>query len=161
MNWTMPYPWSSRSDSVRRINMSSEPGNESFFCALRPIPRILSLRRRDETNQVKICKPSRRKTISGCSRAPNANGSRGKQQAFDQESSRLSRCGSGLVMLSYAFSLRPSRFATAFSLHSFALRPIHEAHLDQDRRSTRTRVVRAAAHPTSVLERDRGGDRNG
>src|SRR3984893_13873314 len=38
--------------------MSSEPGNESFFCALRPIPRILSLRRRDETNQVKICKPS-------------------------------------------------------------------------------------------------------
>src|SRR6266699_3934202 len=47
MNWTMPYPWRSRSDSVRRINMSSEPGNESFFCALRPIPRILSLRWRD------------------------------------------------------------------------------------------------------------------
>src|SRR4051794_33727685 len=45
MNWTMPYPWRSRSDSVRRINMSSEPGNESFFCALRPIPRILSLPR--------------------------------------------------------------------------------------------------------------------
>jgi hypothetical protein len=43
----MPYPWRSRSDSVRRINMSSEPGNESFFCALRPIPRILSLPRRD------------------------------------------------------------------------------------------------------------------
>ena len=56
MNWTMPYPWRSRRDSVRRINMSSEPGNESFVCALRPIPRILSLRRRDETNQVKICK---------------------------------------------------------------------------------------------------------
>src|ERR1700756_1630517 len=42
MNWTMPYPWRSRRDSVRRINMSSEPGNESFFCAFRPIPRILS-----------------------------------------------------------------------------------------------------------------------
>jgi hypothetical protein len=39
----MPYPCRSRSDSVRRINMSSEPGKESFFCALRPIPRILSL----------------------------------------------------------------------------------------------------------------------
>src|SRR5207248_148197 len=45
MNWTMPYPCRLRSDSVRRINMSSEPGNESFLCALRPIPRILSLRR--------------------------------------------------------------------------------------------------------------------
>src|SRR6516164_9471515 len=44
MNWTMPYPCRSRSDSVRRISMSSEPGNESFFCALRPIPRILSLK---------------------------------------------------------------------------------------------------------------------
>src|SRR6266513_2392386 len=54
MNWTMPYPWRSRSDSVRRINMSSEPGNESFFCALRPIPRILSLRRRDYASQVQI-----------------------------------------------------------------------------------------------------------
>src|SRR5215472_8799598 len=43
MNWTIPYPCRSRRDSVRRINMSSEPGNESFFCALRPIPRILSL----------------------------------------------------------------------------------------------------------------------
>src|SRR5438552_3481148 len=61
----MPYPWRSRRVSVRRINMSSEPGNESFFCALRPIPRILSLRQRDETNQVKICKPSRRKTDFG------------------------------------------------------------------------------------------------
>src|SRR5258705_11910251 len=65
MNWTMPYPWRSRSDSVRRINMSSEPGNESFFCALRPIPRILSLRRRDYPSQVQIGEPSRRKTISG------------------------------------------------------------------------------------------------
>src|SRR5215469_13121877 len=46
MNWTMPYPCRSRSDSVRRINMSSEPGNESFFCGLRPIPRILSLQGR-------------------------------------------------------------------------------------------------------------------
>src|SRR5262249_39365787 len=54
MNWTMPYPWRARSDSVRRINMSSEPGNESFFCALRPIPRILSLRRRDYLSQVHI-----------------------------------------------------------------------------------------------------------
>ena len=65
MNWTMPYPWRSRSDSVRRINMSSGPGNESFFCALRPIPRILSLRRRDCASQVQIGEPSRRKTISG------------------------------------------------------------------------------------------------
>src|SRR6266513_5372878 len=54
MKWTMPYPWRSRRDSVRRINMSSEPGNESFFCALRPIPRILSLRRRDYASQVQI-----------------------------------------------------------------------------------------------------------
>src|SRR5580700_3983861 len=53
MNWTMPYPWRSRSESVRRINMSSEPGNESFFSALRPIPRILSLRRRDDQSQVR------------------------------------------------------------------------------------------------------------
>src|SRR5579872_4945 len=44
MNWAIPYPCRLRSDSVRRINMSSEPGNESFLCALRPIPRILSLR---------------------------------------------------------------------------------------------------------------------
>src|SRR5947208_5848548 len=58
MNWTMPYPWRSRRDSVRRINMSSEPGNESFFCALRPIPRILSLRRRDYASQVQIVQPS-------------------------------------------------------------------------------------------------------
>jgi hypothetical protein len=53
--------------------MSSEPGNESFFCALRPIPRILSLRRRDYASQVQIGEPSRRTTISGCSRAPDAN----------------------------------------------------------------------------------------
>src|ERR1700704_2379706 len=65
MNWTMPYPWRSRSDSVRRINMSSEPGNESFFCALRPILRILSLPRRDYASQVQIGEPSRRKTTSG------------------------------------------------------------------------------------------------
>src|ERR1700731_2097891 len=64
----MPYPWRSRRDSVRRINMSSEPGNESFFCALRPIPRILSLRQRAYASQVQIGEPSRRKTISGCSR---------------------------------------------------------------------------------------------
>src|ERR1700720_1903945 len=73
MNWTMPYPWRSRRDNVRRINMSSEPGNESFFCALRPIPRILSLRRRYCASQVQIGEPSRRKTISGCLRAPDAN----------------------------------------------------------------------------------------
>src|SRR3989475_8927181 len=54
MKWTMPYPWRSRRDSVRRINMSSEPGNESFFCALRPIPRILSLR--NEIMRVKFVK---------------------------------------------------------------------------------------------------------
>src|ERR1035441_4299422 len=71
MNWTMPYPWRSRSDSVRRINMSSEPGNESFFCALRPIPRILSLRRRDYASQVQIGWPSvarwfRALTRAGC-----------------------------------------------------------------------------------------------
>jgi hypothetical protein len=59
MNWTMPYPWRSRSDSVRRINMSSEPGNESFFCALRPIPRILSLHRRDYASQVRDVDPAR------------------------------------------------------------------------------------------------------
>lgn len=64
MNWTMPYPWRSRSDSVRRINMSSEPGSESFFCALRPIPRILSLVRRDNACQVQNWRISRRKTIS-------------------------------------------------------------------------------------------------
>src|SRR5689334_9972061 len=54
MNWTMPYPWRSRRDSVRRINMSSEPSSESFFCALRPIPRILSLRRQDYSSQAQI-----------------------------------------------------------------------------------------------------------
>src|SRR5580704_1697644 len=54
MNWTMPYPWRARSDSVRRINMSSEPGKESFFCAFRPIPRILSLRRRYCASQVQV-----------------------------------------------------------------------------------------------------------
>jgi hypothetical protein len=53
--------------------MSSEPGNESFFCALRPIPRILSLRRQDYASQVQIGEPSRHKTISACSRAPHAN----------------------------------------------------------------------------------------
>jgi hypothetical protein len=66
MNWTMPYPWRSRRDSVRRINMSSEPGNESFFCALRPIPRILSLRRRDYASQVRLANLSKssRKTAA-------------------------------------------------------------------------------------------------
>src|ERR671922_2480319 len=59
MNWTMPYPWRSRRDSVRRINMSSEPGSESFFCALRPIPRILSLPSRDSVSQVQIGKLAR------------------------------------------------------------------------------------------------------
>src|SRR5260370_18715677 len=73
MKRTMPQPWRSRRDRVRRINMSSEPGNESFFCALRPIPRILSLRRREYASQIQIGEPSRRKTISGCSRAPDAN----------------------------------------------------------------------------------------
>src|SRR6266699_7272563 len=70
MNWTMPYPWRSRSDSVRRINMSSEPGNESFFCALRPIPRILSLRRRDYASQVQIGEPSRLKPTEASSSEP-------------------------------------------------------------------------------------------
>src|SRR5207302_8003782 len=65
MNWTMPYPWRSRRESVRRINMSSDPGNESFFCALRPIPRILSLRLRDYASQVQIGEPSRRKMVRG------------------------------------------------------------------------------------------------
>jgi hypothetical protein len=59
----MPYPWRSRSDSVRRINMSSEPGKELFFCALRPILRILSLQRRDYASQVQIGEPTRRKTL--------------------------------------------------------------------------------------------------
>src|SRR5690349_10727392 len=53
--------------------MSSEPGNESFFCALRPIPRILSLRWRIYASQVQIGESSPRKTISGCSRAPDAH----------------------------------------------------------------------------------------
>ena len=59
-------------------------------------------------------------------------------------------------MLSYAFSLRPlcDRVLSA-------LTHIYEAHVDQDRRGTGARVVRAAAHPASVLQRDRGGDRNG
>src|ERR1700728_665471 len=65
MNWTMPYPWRSRRDNVRRINMSSEPGNESFFCGLRPILRILSIQRQDYANQVQVGEPSRRKTFSG------------------------------------------------------------------------------------------------
>src|SRR6266852_1985268 len=65
MNWTMTYPWRSRRDSVRRINMSSEPGNESFFCALRPILRILSLRRRDYASQVQIGEPSRARRFRG------------------------------------------------------------------------------------------------
>src|SRR5580692_2630804 len=69
MNWTIPYPWRLRSESVRRINMSSEPGSESFFSALRPIPRILSLRRRDDRVKSHIGGPSRRKAISACSRA--------------------------------------------------------------------------------------------
>src|SRR4051812_42292897 len=57
MNWTMPYPWRSRSDSVLSINMSSEPGSESFFCALRPIPRILSLRGRITPVKLKFVNP--------------------------------------------------------------------------------------------------------
>src|SRR4051794_40970658 len=65
MNWTMPYPWRSRRDSVRRINMSREPGNESFFCALRPIPRILSLQRRDDASQVQIPVESIRNALPG------------------------------------------------------------------------------------------------
>src|SRR5438046_2038467 len=75
MNWTMPYPWRSRRDSVRRINMSSEPGNESFFCALRPIPRILSLRGRDYARQVPIGEISRRKMVPGAeSKGARASG---------------------------------------------------------------------------------------
>src|SRR5690349_7393004 len=54
----MPYPWRLRSDSIRRINMSREPGNESFLCALRPIPRILSLLRRDCASQVRDVNPA-------------------------------------------------------------------------------------------------------
>src|SRR5215469_3589862 len=63
MNWTMPYPCRSRSDSVRRINMSSEPGNESFFCALFPIPRILSLQGEITRVKFEVASP----------RAPDAN----------------------------------------------------------------------------------------
>src|ERR1700738_1553962 len=65
MNWTMPYPWRSRSDSVRRINMSSEPGNESFFCALRPIPRILSLRRRYARVKFRLASPRAARRFRG------------------------------------------------------------------------------------------------
>jgi hypothetical protein len=31
----MPYPWRSPSDSVRRINMSSEPGNDVVLVKFR------------------------------------------------------------------------------------------------------------------------------
>src|SRR5262249_5204362 len=83
-----------RRDSVRRINMSSEPGNESFFCALRPIPRILSLRRRDYASQVQIGEPSRRKTLSGCSRAPDANRYGARR-----------RCPTAWILLTLTFAL--------------------------------------------------------
>src|SRR5580658_5343540 len=63
MNWTTPYPWRSRRDSVRRINMSSEPGNESFFFALRPIPRILSLHARLVARQVRDVDPARQRGL--------------------------------------------------------------------------------------------------
>src|SRR5215472_7547140 len=91
MNWTMPYPWRSRSDSVLRINMSSEPGNESFFCALRPIPRILSLRRRDPASQVPIDEASRLKRISGYSWALDCEGDVG-QHATSGLKSSLNDC---------------------------------------------------------------------
>jgi hypothetical protein len=99
MNWTMPYPCRARSDSVRRINMSSEPGNESFFCALRPIPRILSLW--DEITRVKfqIGEPSRRKTISGCSRAPGR-----MAMALIRCQSETYRCRSGRDIKDYHLS---------------------------------------------------------
>src|SRR5919109_3377710 len=74
MNWTMPYPWRSRRDSVRRINMSNEPGSESFFCALRPIPRILGLRRRDYASQVQIGEPRAARRFRGAHATPDANG---------------------------------------------------------------------------------------
>ena len=50
--------------------MSSEPGNESFFCALRPIQRILSLRRSDYASQVPVDGASRRNTIRGAHALP-------------------------------------------------------------------------------------------
>src|SRR5215471_4180730 len=37
--------------------MSSEPGSESFFCGLRPIPRILSLGRRGHAVKLRIANP--------------------------------------------------------------------------------------------------------
>src|SRR5438552_16134410 len=51
-------------------SLSSEPGNESFFCALRPIPRMISLRRRDYASQVQIGEPSRLKPTEASSSAP-------------------------------------------------------------------------------------------
>jgi hypothetical protein len=69
MNWTMPYPWRSRSDSVRRINISREPGNEIVLLCLAP-PYQEFLAYNDEIARVKfrLARP-RAKDGSGCSRA--------------------------------------------------------------------------------------------
>src|SRR5690348_828310 len=94
MNWTMPYPWRSRRESVRRINMSSEPGSESFFCALRPIPRILSLPRRDyasqgpRTRDTETTRPQGQMDNSPTLRALAADGAKYLHRAFPSTRTR-------------------------------------------------------------------------
>src|SRR5271155_382589 len=44
---------------------------------------------------------------------------------------------------------------------SVAHTDLYEAHMDQDRRGTGARILRAAADPASVLQGNRRGDRNG
>src|SRR5579872_5682811 len=95
MNWAIPYPCRLRSDSVRRINMSSEPGSESFLCALRPILRILSLRHQTAHDQRRMRgrrgkdilaghdqrgrRGRRRKTFIGGRRTDDQRGMRGRR----------------------------------------------------------------------------------
>ena len=64
-----------------------------------------------------------------------------------------------LVNEAALFAARANR--RLVTIADFEKAKIYEAHVDQDRRGTGARVLRAAAHPASVLQRDRGGDRNG
>src|SRR5437660_3138916 len=110
MNWTMPYPWRSRSDSVRRINMSSEPGNESFFCALRPIPRILSLRWRDARVKFRLASPRAARRSRGA-HAHRMRIARARCRCRDRKSTRLN---SSHVAISYAvFCLKKKKRRSA------------------------------------------------
>src|SRR5262245_23331687 len=114
MNWTMPYPWRSRTDSVRRINMSREPGNESFFCALRPIPRILSLRRCDDGVKFSVCNRSRGSAVGmepafGASRLPRLY-----ESSF--RAARLTR-GPGMYRFSHVGGQRLISLSVCFRDH--------------------------------------------